>query len=200
MNYREQYNQILGQKNSVKKRLEEKELDYKHLEKTAHWAATAQEWLQKGALDVQEQIKFTIEPIVNLALSSVFEDPYEFHIKFDVKHNKTEARLILTKWGKEFHPLKDNGGGVVDIVSLALRIAMFKLKTPQLMDTMILDEPFSAISEEYKDNAYKMLKVICEEVGIQFIIVTHDNSLKEYADTMYRIIQKDKISKARKEL
>ncbi|ETR67494.1 MAG: chromosome segregation ATPase [Candidatus Magnetoglobus multicellularis str. Araruama] len=198
MNYKETYFKLVGEKNALQRELKMKESNLEHLQNVSHWVVDAQMWLQKVALDEQNDIKFNIENIVNMALSTVFDDPYTFHIEFNIKHNKTEATLFLEKWNKRFNPAKDNGGGVVDIVSFALRIAMFKIHTPQLGNTMILDEPFKWISEEYKERAFTLLKNISEKLELQFIVVTHDTELKEYADTMYRIIKRGESSIARK--
>ena len=43
-----------------------------------------------------------------------------------------------------------------------------------------------------------MLNELSEKLGIQFIIVTHDMELKEYATTAYKILKRGKKSIVRK--
>ena len=198
MNFRDQYNQLIGKRNGHIERKKKQEVYLIELDKTAEYVQEAMMWIQNVSMEVQNQIKFNIENIVNIALSTVFEDPYEFRIKFSISHNKTEASMVLYKWDKEFNPMTENGGGVVDIVSLALRVAMYKLYKPQLSPIFILDEPFKNISEIYKDKAYEMLQNLQKELKLQFIFVTHEQGLQEYGDTVYKIIKRGKFAKIRR--
>ena len=57
--------------------------------------------------------------------------------------NSTEDMIIKTK------PELSRGGGVVDIISLALRIAFLQIHKPRIEGPLILDEPAKHLSEEY---------------------------------------------------
>ena len=84
----------------------------------------AQIFLQGVAKETQEQIRFNIEDIVNTCLDAVFPSMYQFRIIFEVKRGKTEARMVLLDGDKELDAMSANGGGLVQILSFALRVAL----------------------------------------------------------------------------
>lgn len=154
----------------------------------------AQALFQQVAKDTQEQIRFHLEDIVNLALETVFPSRYQFKIIFEIKRNKTEARLALLDDGHEIDPMYSNGGGVTDILSFALRIALLVISKNRKL--LILDEPFKFISADLKEQAFGILKKLSEELGIQIIAVTHDKEMIESADKVVTIRKEKGVSYA----
>ena len=77
----------------------------------------AQKVVAHIAQSIQQQVHGRISQIVTRCLNAVFEDPYEFRIRFDRKRGKTEARMVLIRDGMELDdPLNEVGGRVVDVV------------------------------------------------------------------------------------
>jgi DNA repair exonuclease SbcCD ATPase subunit len=93
------------------------------------------------------------------------------------------------KDGEEIDPMTASGGGVVHVASFALRIAMWSLQRPRPRETILLDEPFHFLSRDLQPKASELLKVISKRLGIQFVIVTHDDSLTEAADKVFEVKQ-----------
>ncbi len=126
------------------------------------------------AQSIQRQVHGRISQIVTRCLGAVFEDPYEFKIRFDRKRGKTEARMVLIRNGEELDdPLNEVGGGVVDVVSLALRLAHLLLSRPPRRRLVVLDEPFAAIrGPGNKKRTREMLLKLAEELDFQFILNT----------------------------
>ena len=131
-----------------------------------------QKVVQHLAQSIQQQIHGRISQIVTRCLNVVFEDPYEFQIRFDRKRGKTEAKMVLIREGEELDdPLNEVGGGVVDVVSLALRLAHLWLSRPPRRRLVILDEPFAAIrGAGNKRRTREMLLSLAEELGFVFIL------------------------------
>jgi len=132
----------------------------------------AQEVVTYIAQTIQQQVHGRVSQIVTRCLNAVFEDPYEFKIRFDRKRGKTEARMVLVRDGEELDdPLNEVGGGVVDVVSLALRLAHLLLSRPARRRLVVLDEPFSAIrGAGNKKRTREMLLKLAEELGFQFVL------------------------------
>lgn len=129
---------------------------------------------QAVATIIQEKAHAQISRIVTKCLKMVFEDEgYEFSIIFEQKRNKTEARLAFLRNGKELDPLRSSGGGAVDVAAFALRISSLIITRPPLRKTVLLDEPFKFVSEDYRYKVNKILEFLSEEFGVQFIMVTH---------------------------
>ena len=96
--------------------------------------------------------------------------------------------LIKTK------PELSRGGGVVDIVSLALRIAILQTHKPKIQGPLILDEPAKHVSDEYIFNVADFLKQTSELFNRQIIMVTHNNHLAAIGNNSYRVDIKDSQS------
>ena len=122
-----------------------------------------------------------------MVLEAVFDDPYTLKVEFIQRRNKTECDLLFVRNGKEIDPLESSGYGAVDIAAFALRVASWSMKIPRSRNTIILDEPMRFLSEDRQPFASQMLKELSERLGIQFIIVTHEDILTEYADKIFSV-------------
>lgn len=133
----------------------------------------AQKLLQGVAQTIQQEVHKNISEIVSRCLAAVFPQPYEFRIDFERKRGKTEARLVFTRDGNEYDPLRGTGGGVVDVAAFALRLACLVLSKPKPRQLLILDEPFKNVhGEGNRERCAKLLEVLSKEMGVQLIIVT----------------------------
>jgi DNA repair exonuclease SbcCD ATPase subunit len=137
-----------------------------------------------------------ISDVTSLALESVFEDPYELVAEFVQRRNKTECDLYFVRDGKRLDPMDSSGYGAVDVASLALRIAAWSMRVPKTRNVIILDEPFKFLDgrTDRIARASQMLKELSDRLGIQFIIVTHNSTLADYADKTFTVRLRNKIS------
>lgn len=152
----------------------------------------AQIFLQTVAKETQEKIRFRLEDIVNLALTSVFGAKYRFEIKFEMKRGQTEAALVLFDGENEMDPMEANGGGLSDLLSFTLRVALLIISKNRRI--LILDEPMKFVSADLQETCYDIMKRLSHELDIQIIAVTHEESFIEKADKVYRIQQKEGVS------
>lgn len=172
----------------LKKQRRERVRNGKNLEK-------ARVLIQKASKITQQKLSIKISEIVSSALKAVFEDSYDFVVDFVERRNVTECDLLLAKGDTFRKPLDSCGYGVADIVSLALRVAYWKLDG-EARNVLILDEPTRNLSKEYQPLASLMLKKLSES-GIQFIIVTHNTELSDAADRVFRV-EKPEFSNVRR--
>jgi DNA repair exonuclease SbcCD ATPase subunit len=151
----------------------------------------AREILRTVGLETQRQLQYHISDITSLALEAVFDDPYELVAEFVERRNKTECDLYFSRRESRVDPLDASGGGAVDVASFALRIAAWSMTHPRRRNVIILDEPmkFLDTSTDRIMKASQMLKEISTRLGLQFIIVTHEDTLTEYADRVFRVRQ-----------
>lgn len=138
---------------------------------------SCQKIVQEVASRVQESAHAQIAQVVTKCLSAVFDDPYAFKVIFEQKRGKTEARLTYVRDGQEFHPTSEAGGGVVDLTSFALRLSKVVLQRPVLRRFLVLDEPFKHLSRDYAPRVRRLIERLAEEMGFQFVLVTHSTSL-----------------------
>ena len=187
MNSLEQHISYLEQRKGKKKRLLEEIsnmkkniLSYKQQKEQIEVSLAI---LKKIAKQTQDEIVFHISNIITMALNSIFEENYEFKLEFIERKNRIESNMYLLKNGKKTDPLNANGGGIVDVISFALRISIWNLVKNR--NTIILDEPFKYISRDLQVKAGKMLKLLSEKLELQFIIISHDKNIIDSADKMF---------------
>ena len=137
--------------------------------------AAVTEQVQQLALLTQQQCEAAIADLVTRCLQTIFpENRYTFRLLFEQKREQTEARCILVDAsGNEYGPITSCGGGVVDIICFALRLATLILRTPQSSKILILDEPFRFLSKEHRGRLVILLEALCADTGFQIILVTH---------------------------
>ncbi|RAL26401.1 ATP-binding protein [Thermoflavimicrobium daqui] len=173
---------IVEQKNEV-------EAKWQQLNKERDLLEKVQILLQKSSDHAREQAKMQLETLVTKALQYVFGPMFRFEIELsDHGGNPTAEFYVITEWnGKPIRnkPQDSRGGGVVDIISLALRIALLETIRPRLQGPIMLDEPGKHVSEDFVVPMIEFLKSICETFGRQVIMVTHNTHLTEAADQAF---------------
>ena len=143
----------------------------------------AQDFIVEVAHSIQQNVHQSISRIVCRCLDSVFDNPYEFAIDFEVKRNKTEAVLVMRRDGIEFRdPKKEVGMGVIDVASLGLRVACIVLSQPRKAKVLILDEPFKNVrGADNKARLRSMLQALASEMEFQFILNVDVEAYPEFA-------------------
>lgn len=141
-------------------------------------AQEAQIIIQQIAQGIQEKAHKRIAGVVSSCLAAVFpEDPYTFHIEFDRKRGKTDARLLLKRDGHVVDPMTSTGGGVIDVAAFALRVSCLVLARPALRKVLVMDEPMKFVSADHRDRVRDMIEKLSEDFNVQFIMVTHCDEL-----------------------
>lgn len=154
--------------------------------------------LEQCNITSREFVKVEVEKMVTQALRGIFEDSYiKFNINFVVKHNQTEAEFILSNENKKSKIKGDilatYGGGLGDIISVALRVIVMQLL--KIKGPLILDEPGKFISEEYINNFGKFLVQLSNTFNRQIIMVTHNERLVCFANNTIKVSQVNRVSK-----
>ncbi len=149
---------------------------------------TAAKVVKDNALTTQSELESQMSIIVTPAIKAILGKPYTFKIKFTERRGKSEADIYLKdEDGNEYSPLDNTGGGLVDILSVALRIACWRISKPQSAPIMICDEIARNLSANYVANMGYFLKEVSQRLGIQFIMVTHVEEFIEAADNVITI-------------
>lgn len=186
---RQRLEQQKGQRLQIEKDLKSTQTELEDKSYELQWHEQAREVIREVGLKTQQQLQVHISDITSLALEAVFDDPYELKVEFVQRRNKTECDLLFVRDGNEAKPLDASGVGAVDVASFALRIASWTMARPRTRNTIILDEPFKCLSDDYQEKASTMLKEISQRLGIQFIIITHNETLASYADRTFQCTQ-----------
>jgi len=131
-------------------------------------------------------MKKGFEKLVSYALEAIFGDGYRFIIDFGIKRNLPVADFYVTSPGytTPADPLASRGGGVVDVLSFALRVVLLQTYRPKIEGPIILDEPFSQLRPERHSAVAALLKSLSERTGRQMIIVTQHDGLSEAGESI----------------
>lgn len=170
--------ELIGRRQSVNKLKDTYVVDIESAEKKVDELTEALSIIQSVAQVVQTKVHNQLGGVVTRCLEAVFDDPYEFKLLFEQKRGRTEARLAFVRDGVQVDPLTASGGGVVDVAGFALRLACLMLTRPRMRPLVVLDEPFRFVSVEYRQRIRELLEGLADDLGIQFIMVTHMEDLK----------------------
>lgn len=149
--------------------------------------------VQTAAARTQDKIKSRFETIVQSCLDIVFPNEYTFHFDFVPRRGKTEVDIYLTdSEGKKLDPMNSNGGGIVDVISLALRVGALTMSGRDKV--LLLDEPTPHLRGEARERLGEVLNQLSVNLGIQIIMVGDvcGNSVK--ADKEFTVSKKNGVS------
>lgn len=151
--------------------------------------------LQKTSDYAREQSRARIESLVTNCLQYIFDSNIEFKIEISEIRGRPEAEFfvisVINGETIKMKPQEARGGGVVDIISLALRLAMLQCSSVDINGPIILDEPAKHVSDEYIVQVAEFLKQVSQMFNRQVIMVTHNRHLTEIADKAFKIEQSD---------
>lgn len=180
-----------GKREKLLEQLKEYEEEIIELEKNIELLEKVSILFQKTSEFARNQAKSQIESLVTKCLQYIFESNIKFTIEIEELRNKANAQfyVISEDGGLEIktRPELSRGGGVVDIVSLALRIAFLQIHKPTIQGPLILDEPAKHVSEDYIYNVGDFLRETSEMFNRQVIMVTHNQHLSAISENSYRI-------------
>lgn len=187
LEYKDKLNEFKGQCNTVKRLYESEVKNNKKLSQDFLDAEKAQDILMTVGLQTQEQLSFRIENLVTGALQYVVPEDYKFVMDFDSRRGGSQCDLSFELNGFKASPKNDSAGTVLDTASVALRLALWSLQQKRTSPLMILDEPGRHISVDLRGRFSEFIKEMSGKLGIQFIVISHDNNIEESADTVIEI-------------
>ena len=184
-----------GARAQKQKDLKDTRKDLKRQQLQLQQTEKALEISKQVGLKTQQELEYHISNLVSAAISSVFPDnPYKFRVQFVERRGKTECDLRLEREGELIDALASAGGGVVDVTSLALRIAALSMKSGRIRPVLFLDEPFKHLSIDLQDQAEQMLHELASRVGVQIINNSHASTALENTDKGFQVHIKKGVS------
>ena len=199
MNYEDFLNDCqssIAKKKGAVELMQQQLSDYKKkrrkLQRKAIAIERGREVIQVAADETQKELEYRIGGLVTLALQTIFDKRYSCSIQFVPRRGKMEADIILKKGDLVLDEVMDSsGGGVGDVMSFALRISLWALKKNRSL--FILDEPFKFVDKGRLAKCYALLKQLSTELGIQFIIVSHEEEMIYSCDLEIPIVEGEDV-------
>lgn len=154
--------------------------------------------LKETSDHAREQARQAIEGLVTHSLRNIFGPDFGFRIELKEAGGRPQAEFYVTSAlaGErlETRPEHSRGGGVVDVVSLGLRIAMLETYRPALDGPLVLDEPAKHVSDDYIQPVAAFLRAVASHFGRQVLMVTHNQHLAAMADRGFLVTLRDGAS------
>ena len=148
--------------------------------------------LQALAQNTQNKLQQRIVDIVQSCLDVVFPDEYKFVFEFVQKRGKTEIDMYLEKDGSRFNPMDSNGGGIVDVIAFALRVACLTIAGTEKI--LLLDEPFPHIRGVARERLGDVVSGLSKKLGMQVIMVGDVVGTGIKADAEFRVTKNNGVS------
>lgn len=188
----------MGKKEKLDEQLNAYLVDYSNINTQIDLLEKVIILFQKTSEFARNQAKTQIENLVTKCLQFIFESNVKFSIEIEDLRSKAHAEFYVIDETKDLQiktkPELSRGGGVVDIVSLALRIAFLQIHKPKIQGPLILDEPAKHVSQEFISNVGEFLKQTSDMFDRQIIMITHDSYLAALSDNSYKVNLLDTIS------
>lgn len=166
--------------NTNKIRLEQIELKKKALEE-------AKAAISFEIEDIQKTLKKDIDSLITIAIRSVYDRDISFALSFERKPSgASEYKPMIIENGEEFSPKDEQCGGVLDIISYAMRIVLKGFEAKTSRSFIFFDEPFKFLGGGVlAERAAKTMKKINDELKIQSVIISHDEKCIWVADKIF---------------
>ena len=136
--------------------------------------------------------------VINTSLSDIFQQDIKIEIRSsdeDAKIQEKQKKLnikydiILLENGIEIGRneklLTSNGGGVLSVISLLLKILTGYIYSKNKF--YIFDESLAQVSELYQERLSLFLKQFCAAYGFTIILINHNPKLATHADMAYTL-------------
>ena len=208
-----------GERNILQKEYKELKDRTQGLCKDVRLYKDVRQLLELFVKSTEHKTRQYIEPLVTEALAFVFDQGLKFHLVFISRRNQVEVDFVVIR-DKEVEelyqlyskdPIKNvkqleeiakqgrninflYGGAVNQVISLVLRIVMVELL--KVKGPLLLDEPTSAVGEEYSARVGQLISSLSKKFGRQIILVTHSKTLASFADKLYEVEKVNGISHA----
>lgn len=144
---------------------------------------------QESSAYAREQARQQIQHMVTQALQYTFGPDIAFEVELLERRGQPEAEFyVVSTYGGvkvRTRPEDARGGGVVDVISMALRMALLETSVPSLPGPLLLDEPGKHVSQEFAPNLARFIKSLSDAFGRQVLMVTHNRHFAETADRVY---------------
>jgi len=150
-------------------------------------------FLQSLSDQTRLQVLDKISGIVTDALQTVKDKNLVFQMQLVTKANQPTLEMnILDKLsGQTYDVLTSFGGGICDIVSLALRVALLVKWQPSLSRILVLDEACKHVAQKDQELLAIFVRKLSEALNCQFVWISHSDILQQAAHKTFEVTKHD---------
>ncbi len=192
------YNQKVGELNKLRRDLASSQAKVVELTDKEDMTLKTSLFLQSLSDQTRLQVLDKISGIVTEALHTVKDKNMIFTMNLVTKANQPTLEMgILDKLsGQTYDVINSFGGGICDIVSLALRIALLVKWQPSLSRILVLDEACKHVAVKDQELLSTFVRKLSEALNVQFIWISHSDILQQAAHKIFEVTKNDGLSTA----
>ena len=182
------YNKLPDQRKTIKNQTSRYKEDIIKLKDKIQLIQDSRIAYQKAVDLFYEQSIGKLEKLINLALKEIFFDR-SLQIKIELsnedKKEKSFSFEVIDLITGEPEDIRDGtGAGVRSVISfIILSYYLIRFGSPYI----IADEAYSQISKDYVDGFFQFVHRLCDEEGLIFILISHDERFVYYADQIISV-------------
>jgi DNA repair exonuclease SbcCD ATPase subunit len=191
---RRRHDALVAEHALLSKRRDKNTADIASLESRSFVTDAAKLLFQEAGELAMADFRDKVMSVCSVALKDVFGDKYTVKIvvssRGEVNVTQEAYVLVVDEEGHEMEPMGDNGGGLGDIASWAVRLACLALRKPTCRKVLIMDEPFRDLSGDLRALGGEMLRKVAKALGLQIIMTSNE---KEYAEQADKVINVEEL-------
>lgn len=177
--------------NNKKTEIEKIEVKIKELLEKIQLVVDSINFVEEIAHKSRGEVKTKIEALTSLAMKVVYNENYGVLFDYGVSGNKTAVEIFIVKKRSDGKIIKrtidGHGGGCSDVLSIPLKL-MVLLSESSVDKILCLDESGKFLDEVRVEKFGEFLKRISLDFGVQIILVTHWESMVNYADKVFGVL------------
>lgn len=150
--------------------------------------------------EVTDGVK-AVERLQSEGLREIFHDQ-ELSVRAEVEESRGKISVTLLtnqrrKDGSVVEGVSDQsfGGSVMTMQSILMRITVIYRR--KMRPLLLLDETLVAVANRYVDRAARFLSTLCKRLGLDVLLITHDEAIVSAAHRAYQVTYQNDRAKFR---
>ena len=147
-------------------------------------------------------VKEKVEKLITDCLHEVYDDSYSVEFDYGVKGNKTSVEISMVRRCADGMVVKRQidgfGGGVADTIALPLKLIVL-LNDGECDKVLVTDEPGKHLDTTRVAKFAKFVQTISHKLGVQIIMSSHWDVMKDASDTVHRVMLEDSVARVTRE-
>jgi DNA repair exonuclease SbcCD ATPase subunit len=190
------YHRKLGQLESLRNRLNSTNEKVLQLTTKEDQTAKASLFLQSLSDSTRIHVLDRISGIVTECLQVVKDPNLEFKMVLQVKANQPVLEMYVRDRVTDqlYDAVQSMGGGLCDLISLSLRVALLVKWSPSLSRILVLDEIGKHISIKDQELLAEFVQKLSTALNVQFVWISHSEVLEKSASKVFQIIKENGVS------
>lgn len=160
------------------------------------------EFIEGVASQERVAVKERVEKLITDCLHEVYDDSYSVEFDYGVRGNKTSVEISMVRKCADGMVVKRQidgfGGGVADTMALPLKLIVL-LNDGEFDKVLVTDEPGKHLDKERVVKFAEFLRTVSHQLGVQIIMSSHWDAMKDAADTVHRVTLEDSVARVTRE-